>query len=97
LIRKFPLRPIRSEAELDRAIAMVDALSDRESLTPDEHDYLLVLAQLIEQYEDERYPIPAISGVPMLRYLIESKGGRPGQGGGRGGHRRVRDLGNPGG
>jgi HTH-type transcriptional regulator/antitoxin HigA len=74
LIREFPLRPIRSEAELDRAIAMVDALSDRESLTPDEHDYLLVLSGLIENYEDERYPIPAISGVPMLRYLIESKG-----------------------
>jgi HTH-type transcriptional regulator / antitoxin HigA len=74
LIREFPLRPIRSEAELDRAIAMVDALSDRKSLTPDEHDYLLVLSGLIEKYEDERYPIPAISGVPMLRYLIESKG-----------------------
>ena len=74
LIREFPLRPIRSEAELDRAIAMVDALSDRKSLTPDEHDYLLVLSGLIESYEDERYPIPAISGVPMLRYLIESKG-----------------------
>ena len=74
LIREFPLRPIRSEAELDRAIAMVDALSDRQSLTPDEHDYLLVLSGLIEKYEDDRYPIPAISGVPMLRYLIGSKG-----------------------
>jgi HTH-type transcriptional regulator / antitoxin HigA len=74
LIREFPLRPIRSEAELDRAIAMVDALSDRTSLTPDEHDYLLVLSGLIERYEDDHDPIPAISGVPMLRYLIESKG-----------------------
>jgi HTH-type transcriptional regulator/antitoxin HigA len=74
LIREFPLRPIRSEAELDRAIAMVDALSDRKSLTPDEHDYLLVLSGLIEKYEDKRYPISAISRVPMLRYLIESKG-----------------------
>jgi HTH-type transcriptional regulator/antitoxin HigA len=74
LIRKLPLRPIRSEAELDRAIAMVDALSDRERLSPDEHDYLLVLSGLIEEYEDERHPIPAISGLSMLRYLIESKG-----------------------
>ncbi|HZW34129.1 MAG TPA: helix-turn-helix domain-containing protein [Isosphaeraceae bacterium] len=74
LIREFPLRPIRSEAELGRAIAMVDALSDRKSLTPDEHDYLLVLSDLIEKYEDERSPIPAISGVPMLRYLFEAKG-----------------------
>jgi HTH-type transcriptional regulator/antitoxin HigA len=74
LIRKLPLRPIRSEAELDRAIAMVDTLSDRETLSPDEHDYLLVLSGLIENYEDEHHPIPAVSGVSMLRYLIESKG-----------------------
>jgi HTH-type transcriptional regulator/antitoxin HigA len=74
LIRKLPLRPIRSEAELDRAIAMVDALSDRKALSPDEHDYLLVLSGLIENYEDEHHPIPVVSGVPMLRYLIESRG-----------------------
>ena len=74
LIRKLPLRPIRSEAELDRAIAMIDALSDRKELSPDEHDYLLVLANLIERYEDEHHAIPAVAGVSMLRYLIESKG-----------------------
>ncbi|MGP0063768.1 MAG: helix-turn-helix domain-containing protein [Isosphaeraceae bacterium] len=74
LIRELPLRPIRTEVELDRAIAMVDALGDRETLSPDEHDYLLVLSSLIEKYEDERYPIPTVSGVSMLRYLIESKG-----------------------
>ena len=74
LIRRLPLRPVRSEAELDRAIAMVDALSDRKALAPDEHDYLLVLSGLIEDYEDEHHPIPAVSGVAMLRYLIESKG-----------------------
>jgi HTH-type transcriptional regulator/antitoxin HigA len=53
---------------------MLDALSDRETLSPDEHDYLLVLAGLVEKYEDEHHPIPAVSGVPMLRYLIESRG-----------------------
>ena len=74
LIRALPLRPIRSEADLDRAIDMVDALSDREALSPDEHDYLLVLSGLIERYEDEHHAIPAISGVPMLRHLIESRG-----------------------
>jgi HTH-type transcriptional regulator/antitoxin HigA len=74
LIRELELRPIRSEADLDRAIAMLDALSDREALAPDEHDYLLVLAGLVEDYEDERHPIAAVTGVPMLRYLIESRG-----------------------
>jgi HTH-type transcriptional regulator / antitoxin HigA len=74
LIRELPLRPIRSETDLDRAITMVDALGDRETLDPGEHDYLLVLSGLIEKYEDERYPTSAVSGVSMLRYLIESKG-----------------------
>jgi HTH-type transcriptional regulator/antitoxin HigA len=53
---------------------MVDTLNDRETLTSDEHDDLLVLSDLIEKYEDQRYPIPAVSGVSMLRYLIEFKG-----------------------
>jgi HTH-type transcriptional regulator/antitoxin HigA len=74
LIREWPLRPIRSESDLDRAIAVLDALSDRETLSPGEHDYLLVLSKLVESYEDEHHPIPAVAGVPMLRCLIESRG-----------------------
>src|SRR5579872_2385309 len=53
LIREFPLRPIRSEADLDGAIAMIDALTDRGELRPDEQDYLDVLSKLVEEYEDE--------------------------------------------
>ncbi len=53
---------------------MVNALGDRETLAPDAHDDLLVLSDLIEKYEDERYPIRAVSGISTLRYLIESKG-----------------------
>ena len=74
LIHEFPLRPLRSEADLDRAIAMIDALSDRAELTPPERDYLLVLADLIERYEDEHHPMPPVSGVAMLRHLLEAQG-----------------------
>lgn len=57
LVRAFPLRPIRSAEEHDRAIATIDALSDRRpELRPEEHDYLIVLALLIELYENEIYP-----------------------------------------
>jgi hypothetical protein len=51
LVRALPLRPIRSEADLDRAMAMIDALSDRSRLTADERDYWTVLTRLIEDYE----------------------------------------------
>jgi transcriptional regulator with XRE-family HTH domain len=68
LIRELPLRPLRSEPELDRAIAMVDALSDRGGLAADETDYLLVLAGLIERYEDIHHSIPEPEATGMLRH-----------------------------
>ena len=73
LIRRFPLRPIRSEGELDRAISTVNSLLDRDQLDPDEQDYLDVLGDLIEKYEAEHHPIPPVSDAEMLRFLIESK------------------------
>jgi HTH-type transcriptional regulator / antitoxin HigA len=57
LIQEFPLRPIRSEKGLDRAIARIDTLSDRGKLASEEHDYMLVLASLIEEYEEEHHHI----------------------------------------
>src|SRR5438046_400745 len=74
LVRQFPLRPIRSDAELDRAIAVVNSLVDREELTTDEDDYLEVLGDLVEKYETEHHPIPPVSDADMLRHLIEARG-----------------------
>ena len=65
LVRQVPLRPIRSEEELDRAIAMVDSLIDRESLNQDEQDYLDVLGDLVEQYETKEHPIEPVSDAEM--------------------------------
>ena len=56
LVRAFPLRPIRSDNDHVRAIAAIDALADRrDGWGTDEDDYFLVLALLIERYEDEIY------------------------------------------
>jgi HTH-type transcriptional regulator/antitoxin HigA len=73
-VLKFPLRPIRSDKELDAAVKMVDSLLDRKKLKPAEEDYLEVLGNLIEQYESEAHPIAPVSDVEMLRHLIEAKG-----------------------
>jgi hypothetical protein len=40
LVREFPLRPIRSDRELDRAIAVIDWLLARGRLASDEADFL---------------------------------------------------------
>jgi HTH-type transcriptional regulator / antitoxin HigA len=74
LVRAFPLRPVRDDAELRRAVEIIDSLTDREKLAPDEDDYLQVLAGLVESYEDEHHPMPPASDADMLRHLIESRG-----------------------
>jgi HTH-type transcriptional regulator / antitoxin HigA len=73
LVRTFPLRPIRDDAELDQAVAMIDSLIDREELESGEQDYLDVLADQVEKYESEQYPLPAVSEADMLRHLIEAR------------------------
>jgi HTH-type transcriptional regulator/antitoxin HigA len=75
LIRRFPLRPLRCDENLDRAMAMADELSDRiDDLVEEERDYLDVLSDLIERYEEEHIAIPSASDEEMLQFLIESKG-----------------------
>ena len=74
LIQELPLRPLRSDRELDRAIAMIDRLLARGGLAGDEEDYLDVLSDLVEKFEDQRYPIEPVSGLDALRHLVESSG-----------------------
>jgi HTH-type transcriptional regulator/antitoxin HigA len=74
LIQVFPLRPLRTEADLDSAIAVIDSLVDRKKLAPGEQDYLDVLSRLVEDYEDEHDPLPDMTGVQALRFLVEENG-----------------------
>ena len=46
LVRAFPLRPLRSDEDLGRAIQVVDSLVGKPSLSQDEEDYLRVLSDL---------------------------------------------------
>ncbi|HWE35166.1 MAG TPA: helix-turn-helix domain-containing protein [Isosphaeraceae bacterium] len=73
LVRRFPLRPIRSEEELDRATAMIDALVDLPERDGDEVDYLDVLSDLVEKYEAVAHPIPAATDGDLIRHLIEAR------------------------
>jgi HTH-type transcriptional regulator / antitoxin HigA len=73
LVCQVPLRPIRSEAELDSAIAMIDALLDLDERSGDEEDYLDVLSDLVEKYEDENDPMPTVASTDMLRFLIDNR------------------------
>lgn len=74
LIRALPLRPIRSEAELDRAEVMLHRLLDASGLSGPEQDYLEILGNLIDEYERKAHPIEPLPPNQMLAMFIESKG-----------------------
>jgi HTH-type transcriptional regulator / antitoxin HigA len=76
LIHRFSLRPLGSDAELERATAVMNSLLDRHQLDPSEKDYLDVLSDLVESYEDKCQPIPidSLTDAEMLAHLIEAKG-----------------------
>jgi HTH-type transcriptional regulator/antitoxin HigA len=58
---------------LDRATKVIDSLIDRPSLSSDEKDYLNVLSDLVETYEEEHYPMAKVSDARMVRHLMEAK------------------------
>ncbi|MBI2804643.1 MAG: helix-turn-helix domain-containing protein [Planctomycetes bacterium] len=74
LIRQFPLRPIRDDAALDEAIAVINSLLDKERLSAGEKDYFDVLGDLIEKYEDANIIFEPQPPSAILRHLMEAKG-----------------------
>ena len=74
LVRKFPLRPLRSDQDLADAIRVVDSLIVRGDLTAGEQDYLDILTDIVERYEAEEHPMAPVSDADMLRHLIEARG-----------------------
>ena len=74
LSRELP-RPIRTDRDLERAIARLEELDERgESLSPEERELAELYASLIEAYEDQRYPIPHAAPHEFLRALLEDRG-----------------------
>ncbi len=74
LVAVFPLRPLRTEVELSEAIQMLDyLLSRKKPLDEQEQGYLDSLGHEIRFYEEANIPMPAVSGVALLRHLIDAR------------------------
>lgn len=67
------IRPIKTEADYDAALAEIEALMDSEPDTP-ECDKLDVLTMLVEAYEAEHYELPPPDPIDGLEYFLESRG-----------------------
>jgi HTH-type transcriptional regulator/antitoxin HigA len=69
------IRPIRSQQDLDWALAEIERYFDDqpEPGTP-EADRFDVLADLIEAYEDKHFPISELEPIDFLRAFMEMSG-----------------------
>lgn len=70
------LRPIHSEADYDRMVAMMNALLD---VAGDDEDHPLsslleLAADLVSRYEQEHHAIEAADPKDALRFLMEARG-----------------------
>lgn len=70
------IKPIRTEADYERALARIDNLMGSEYGSP-EGDELDVLATLVESWEDEHYPMGYPEPHEAIRFRMEQAGLRP--------------------
>ena len=67
------LRPVRTEADYERALAEIQQLFGARTDTPD-GDRLEVLTTLVEAYERHHHPVLPPDPVEALLYHMESRG-----------------------
>jgi len=69
------IRPIRTEADYNAAVAEIERLWGAEPET-DDGDKLDILATLVEKYETVHWPIDTsrLDPIDMLNYLIDESG-----------------------
>jgi HTH-type transcriptional regulator/antitoxin HigA len=68
---RFALTHIRNDAHLDEAQAMIDQLLERD-VDQGAREYLDVLTDLVEAYEDQHHPMPDASEADVLRELMRA-------------------------
>ena len=67
------LKPIRTEADYQTALAEIEQLFEAVPGTP-EGDRLEILTTLVEAYEQKHYPIPLPDPIEAIFYYLESRG-----------------------
>ena len=75
LVAWYAPRPIRNQAELEAATAVIDAMAGHD-LTTDQDDYLDLVSTLVSDYEEQHDPVSTkgMSPVETLKYFLEEAG-----------------------
>jgi HTH-type transcriptional regulator / antitoxin HigA len=74
LLLEFAPRAIRSRTQYERVVRQVDRLMRKPKLTRAEDDLLELLASLVAQYEQTRFPAPDVSPGELIAHLMEARG-----------------------
>ena len=67
------IKPIRTDEDLDAALARIEEIFDAQPDTP-EDDELGVLLDLVEHYEDKRHPIGAPDPIVAIEFEMDQQG-----------------------
>ncbi len=67
------VRPIRTEADYEVALAEIERLFDAEPDTPEE-GRLEVFVTLVEAYEETHYPMGMPDPIAMIEHVMEAQG-----------------------
>lgn len=76
LVKQFPLRPIKSDAEVKFAGALLDRFVGRDDLTPGQQDYVAALTRFVRDFEEQTYrrKFASRTAVEMMRHLLDENG-----------------------
>lgn len=76
LQREVPLHPIRTQTEYEAAVASMNRLLDL-GAADENHplaNLVATMGELIGDYDDAHYPAPEVTGVQMLKFLMDQHG-----------------------
>ncbi len=77
LARTLPTA-IQTEQDFDRMLAELDRLQAKAgSLSPEEDALFDLIAALVEQYDERRYPVRPTTPLKLLRGFLEDRGLQP--------------------
>jgi HTH-type transcriptional regulator / antitoxin HigA len=74
MLKQGAPRVIRNDAELKEYTDALFHLTAKSRPSRAERDAIELLSLLIERYESEQYPLPHVSPVEVLRFLMERHG-----------------------
>ncbi len=74
LLRRTLPHVIHNAAECERLTAELMELDERQNPSPEEKELAELLALLIDQFEERRYPIRKATPIQVLNHLMEARG-----------------------